>query len=97
MDGSRPIFMSELKADDAYDMCICIFICLFTSVYTYIHVCIHAGGGSFLVLFLFFFSVFFLVLGLRRKQGGQEERKEGRDRFFVHICAGNAGSNATLC
>ena len=58
---------------------------------------LYLGWGFFFGIIFGFFLVFFLVLGLRRKEGGQEERKEGRDRFFVHICAGNAGSNATLC
>ena len=32
-----------------------------------------------------------------RKEGGRAGRKEGRDGIFVHICAGNTGSNGTFC
>ena len=68
------------------------------------------GWWFFFGTFGFFWQ--FLVLGLQgkrkqgrkqqpgrigRKEGGREGRKEGKDRIFVHICAGNTGSNGTFC
>ena len=43
----------------------------------------------------FFFGIFCFLkyfFGARAPGG-----KEGRDRVFVHICAGNTGSNGTFC